>query len=109
MNMPGFTGEASLYKTGSHYYKPRNLTKTDGAYPALSILYQMPLVLDFPFAHFFTELCCSKCRYSCVIHCLPARRESEAEYLKCIRDCKGSCTLHCNAQKFGGCDALLGY
>ena len=35
MNMPGFTGEASLYKTGRHYYKAVNLTQTDGVYAAL--------------------------------------------------------------------------
>jgi hypothetical protein len=33
MNMPGFTGEASLYKTGKHYYKAGNLTQTDGGIP----------------------------------------------------------------------------
>ena len=37
MNMPGFTGEASLYKTSRQYYKAGNLTQTDGVYPAIDI------------------------------------------------------------------------
>jgi hypothetical protein len=70
MNMPGFTGEASLYKTGRHYYKAGNLTQTDGAYPALIRFDQLH---DFPFARYFTELftelCCSRCRRDCRREC----------------------------------------
>ena len=42
MNMPGFTGEASLYKTGRHYYKAGKLTQTDGVYPRLPYLISCP-------------------------------------------------------------------
>ena|SRR5215831_3061065 len=128
MNMPRFTGEASLYKTGRHYYKAGNLTQTDGIYPAFTIsdllrggvpvVYYPPSlgvpVLDLPFARYLTESCCSKCGTElvrCNQICERAYGPRKPEFYQCLKDCKTSydCTRRCNAQRFGGCDALLGY
>src|SRR5215813_10151336 len=100
MNMPGFTGEASLYKTSRHYYEAGNLTQTDGVYSALSILHQLPPVLDFPFA----TLCCSSCQSDCVRQCWRAGGSRNPDYFECVKACGPRCTKKCNALGFGGCD-----
>src|SRR5262249_24835008 len=58
MNMPGFSGEASLYKTSRHYYEAGNLTQTYGVYPRSpyfinrrpSLISRSPLVFSRSFA-----------------------------------------------------------
>jgi hypothetical protein len=115
MNMPGFTGEASLYKTSRQYYKAGNLTQTDGVYPAIDIFdwlkstavrYPWSITTHYPVHREFTTRCCSSCQYSCWLHCHPLFRSWD-EYSKCINSCHVSCTPHCNAAEFGGCDELL--
>jgi hypothetical protein len=115
MNLPGFTGEASLYKTSRHYYKAGNLTQTDGVYPALTITdrLRVPVVyypwLELPVVHYpwtrehnpqlAAKLCCQKCRNDCNKKC-PDRT--------CFDYCVKQCTSMCDVYEFGGCDRLLG-
>jgi hypothetical protein len=119
MNMPGFTGEASLYKTGRHYYKAGNLTQPDGVYPATITMIDMvgvPVVY-YPWAeltdvHPWTTWttvtrCCSKCYRDC-------RRECSDPFggrpdPRCVNFCLDyDCTHYCNAYHLGGCRHLLG-
>jgi hypothetical protein len=108
MNMPGFTGEASLYKTGRHYYKAGNLTQTDGVYAAAITIFDQLHVVDFSFARYFTELCCSSCKSDCVRQCRRGGGPPNPEYFECVKHCTPeNCTRPCNAARFGGCGRLL--
>ena len=101
MNMPGFTGEASLYKTGRHYYKAGKLTQTDGVYPAITIFDQLPVYDRFLWRREATLACCRKCSQGC-------RRECLYRDTRCYNSCLDSlCTRYCNAYHLGGCRQLI--
>ena len=119
MNMPGFTGEASLYKTGRHYNKTGNLTQPDGVYPAITMLDMVRVpVVYYPWAeltdvHPWTSAhpkenpvtrCCRECSQGC-------RRECTVQpgnYRTCVNNCVDYfCTRSCRASHFGGCRHLL--
>ena len=98
MNMPGFTGEVSLYKTGRHYYKAGNLTQTDGVYPAITIFDQLPVYDRFPFGREATLACCAQCGVACRGRICPPRDT------RCVNECIDDlCTARCKAYRFGGC------
>ncbi len=98
-NLPGFTAEASLYKTAGHYHKTGNFTQTHGAiYPTTiaDLLWSANFRLP---PWFYSLFCCSFCRDDCNRIC----PDSE-----CYRVCLDNCTNKCNAYAFGGCRQLLG-
>jgi hypothetical protein len=127
MNMPGFTGEASLYKTSRQYYNAGNLTQTDGVYPAIITMIDMvrvPVVyypelteVHHPWTtenrEYLATLCCHKCWQGC-------RRECSYPFggrpdRQCVNSCLDSlCTPNCKAWHWtadgtlGGCRDLLG-
>ena len=108
MNMPGFSAETSLYKTGGHYRTTGVFGQTDeSVYPVPSIsnliisppTFMHPLrssLIDFIYSDVLTLIdvrsCCQDCLSS-----FPCADES------CRRQRLFDCSRKCNAEVIGGC------
>ena len=97
MNMPGFTAEASLYKTSECYHIAGTRDQADGTvHPAYGIknVKNALLIYDIFRGLFSTYGCCSQCKRDCYKVCTTS---------VCIDYCLKGCTSKCDAYWIGGC------
>jgi len=105
MNTPGFTAEASLYKTAGNYRMKGAGPRVNGdirpaAYPRLAVPYDPSFRLEPIIAQYLaTVACCRDCASECNSKC---RDQSCVEY--CLNN---TCNPRCDAYGYGGCKQLL--
>jgi hypothetical protein len=82
MNMPGFTGEASLYRTSAHYYMAEAVViSRDQVVP------QFPLLLN-PLLIYLSGLTCHDMAELCLASCYPLPNDiGQTHKYKCLKCC----------------------
>ena len=105
--MPGFTAEATLYKTSGHYHTISIVSKANGAIrPMIPILRDVEIKtlykpwFDKPWLDSFWRdsiwIDSRSCCQDCLARCFCADEQ-------CRRQCRSSCSIKCEASDIGGC------
>lgn len=98
MKMPGFTAEASLYKTSEHYCMGGTLSKAAlGTELVSAQLARPPYPLLGIGTLMVSDVCIGLCSGSCAMACIGACVWCPvcSACNECVDKCMGMCTAHC--------------
>ena len=102
MNIPGFTAEASLYKTEGNYrmigLQDRGNGNIHPAYAPWAVPFRPGLPPRIA-GYLYAVVCCRDCASECKSKCFDQT---------CIDACLVNCNSRCDAYGYGGCKQLLG-